>query len=435
MQESGNDMGNQQVASTGAQPAGGKGFGKGLLDLAKASAREAGRGAKLAALKTQSEKLKRMDLVNALAALGSKAYELQAVADRCGALYAEISEIDDNIKTKRAGVSAKDDDGFAGKAKAKAISVKMGAEAEALAHKRKSKCAEIGRIIVEGDSAVDGLAAEIQAIVDIQQRIEDLDKQLATVAEDRTGRDALAASAKSLGADAKAASKSPVWKKPAVWGGIATVLVVLAAVVFFKGGGRGDTAPQAAKDGAPSRWAAGYGGGDQQNLVAGWGVALKEIEKVKNIGRYTSVQRSTAFKELWDRALVLEHKPNVRVLFMKFPNGFRYKVANVIDRSSSGTPCLEIKLEPSDDASREKIAEAEDKIRESTQFSMAMISPRVVALLDDKQMQNLNKGDEIRSEDWTLAVALNGQGGMNADIVFRKDSEYVKILALLGSSL
>ncbi len=107
----------------------------------------------------------------------------------------------------------------------------------------------------------------------------------------------------------------------------------------------------------------------------------------------------------------------------------------MIDRSSSGTPCLEIKLEPSDDASREKIAEAEDKIRESTQFSMAMISPRVVALLDDKQMQNLNKGDEIRSEDWTLAVALNGQGSMNADIVFRKDSEYVKILAMLGSSL
>ena len=72
----------------------------------------------------------------------------------------------------------------------------------------------------------------------------------------------------------------------------------------------------------------------------GWGVALKEIEKVKNIGRYTSVQRSTAFRELWDRALVLDHKPNVRVLFMKFPNGFKYKVANVIDRSSSGTPVL-----------------------------------------------------------------------------------------------
>ena len=435
MQDNDNDAIGQQEVSQGTPAPGGKGLGKGLLNLAKASAREAGRGARLAALKTQIEKLKRMDLVNALAALGSKAHETKALIEKFGSQYAEIDGLDEDIKTKRAGVTAKDDDGFAGKAKAKAISVKMGAEAEALAHKRKNKCVEIGRGIVDGGSAVDGLGPEIQAIADIQRRIEDLDKQLAAVAEDRTGRDAFAASAKSLGADAKAASKSPIWKKPAVWVGIAVALVVLAAVVFFKGGGRGDTATHAAKDGAPSRWAAGYGGGDQQNLVAGWGVALKEIEKVKNIGRYTSAQRSMAFKELWDRALVLDHKPNVRVLFMKFPNGFKYKVANVIDRSSSGTPCLEIKLEPSNDASREKIAEAEDKIRESTQFSMAMISPRVVALLDDKQMQNLNKGDEIRSEDWTLVVSLNGQGGMNADIVFRKDSEYVKILAMLGSSL
>ncbi len=136
-----------------------------------------------------------------------------------------------------------------------------------MAHKRKNKCVEIGRAIVDAGSAVDGLGPEIQAIADIQRRIEDLDKQLAAVAEDRTGRDAFAASAKSLGADAKAASKSPIWKKPAVWVGIAAVLVVLAAVVFLKGSGRGDTATQAAKDGAPSRWAAGYGGGDQQNLV------------------------------------------------------------------------------------------------------------------------------------------------------------------------
>jgi len=220
-----------------------------------------------------------------------------------------------------------------------------------------------------------------------------------------------------------------------VWIGIAAVLVLSIAFVFFKGGGRKDTATQVAKEGAPSRWEAGYGGGDRQNLVGGWGVTLKEIEKVKNVGRYTSVQRSSAFKELWDQALVLEHKPDVRVLFMKFPNGFKYKVANVTDRSSNGAPCLEVKLEPADEASRKKIAQAENKIHDGTRFSMAMISPRLVALLNDKQVQNLNKGDEIRSKDWTLAVALNEQGSMNADIVFRNDSEYVTILTMLGSSL
>ena len=92
-------------------------------------------------------------------------------------------------------------------------------------------------------------------------------------------------------------------------------------------------------------------------------------------------------------------------------------------------------LTPADDDSQEKIAEAENKIHEATGFSMAMGSPRLVALLSDKQMQNLNRDEEIRSDDWTLAVALNDQGSLNADIVFRKDSEYVTILAMLGSSL
>ena len=306
MQNSDNDVIGQQEVSQGTPAPGGKGLGKGLLNLAKASAREAGRGARLAALKTQVEKLKRMDLVNALAALGSKAHETKALVEKFGSHYAEIDGLDEDIKTKRAGVTAKDDDGFAGKAKAKAISVKMGAEAEALAHKRKNKCVEIGRGIVEGDAAVDGLAAEIQAIVDIQRRIEDLDKQLATVAEDRTGRDAFAASAKSLGADAKAASKSPIWKKPAVWVGIAAVLVVLAATIVIKGNGAG----KSGTDGAPaqdqanrvegtsesdegtSRWGTGYGK-DPKVLVATWGVTLKRSKRwlTRNVIPRSSDQR------------------------------------------------------------------------------------------------------------------------------------------------
>ena len=440
MQNDDNGMTGQQEGATAAPATGGKGFGKGLLDLAKASAKEAGRGAKLAALKTQMEKLKRMDLVNALAALGAKTHETNSLAETFGPQYAEIDGLDEDIKTKRVGVEAKDDDGFAGKAKAKAISVKMGAEAQALEHKRKNKCVEIGRAIVDGGSGVEGLAAEIPAIADIQRRIDELDQQLGAVADDRTGRDALASSARSLGADAKAASKSPVWKKPAVWIGITAVLAVSAAVVFFKGGGSGTSGAESAQASNQARQVEGSAGtrggsGEAKNLIAGWGVTLKELEKIENYNRYTSVQRSTAFKELWDRALVLEHKPNVRVLFMKFPNGFKYKVVNVTDYSTRGTPCLEIDLTPADDASQEKIAEAENKIHEATGFSMAMGSPRLVALLSDKQMQNLNRDEEIRSDDWTLAVALNDQGSLNADIVFRKDSEYVTILAMLGSSL
>lgn len=234
MQDNDNDTIDQQDVSQGTPATGGKGLGKGLLNLAKASAREAGRGARLAALKTQIEKLKRMDLVNTLAALGSKAHEMKALAETFGLQYAEIDGLDEDIKTKRAGVAAKDDDGFAGKAKAKAISVKMGAEAEALAHRRKNKCVEIGRAIVEGGTAVDGLGPEIQAVAEIRRRIDELDQQLGAVAEDRTGRDAFMSSAKSLGADAKAASRSPIWKQPKgkIILGVATLILVICVGAY-----------------------------------------------------------------------------------------------------------------------------------------------------------------------------------------------------------
>ena len=440
MQNDDNGMTGQQEGATAAPATGGKGFGKGLLDLAKASAKEAGRGAKLAALKTQMEKLKRMDLVNALATLGAKAHETKALAETFGPQYAEIDGLDESIKTKRAGVEAREDDGFAGKAKAKAISVKMGAEAQALEHKRKNKCVEIGRAIVDGGSGVDGLAAEIQAVAEVQSRIEELDKQLAAVSEDRTGRDALASSARSLGADAKAASKSPIWKKPAVWIGIAAVLVLSAAVVFFKGGGSGTSGTESAQASDQARRVEGSAGtrggsGEAKNLIAGWGVTLKEIEKVKNYGRYTSIQRSTAFKELWDRALVLDQKPNVRYLFIKYPDGLKYMVKDVSDASGRGLPCMVISLEPADDSSEQKIAEAEKKISEMASFDMGMVCPDLFALLNDRQLRNLSRGDEVRSGDWTLAVALNADQSIQADFVFRKDSDYLTILSLLGNSI
>ena len=44
MQNDDNGMTGQQEGATAAPATGGKGFGKGLLNLAKASAREAGRG-------------------------------------------------------------------------------------------------------------------------------------------------------------------------------------------------------------------------------------------------------------------------------------------------------------------------------------------------------------------------------------------------------
>ena len=165
-------------------------------------------------------------------------------------------------------------------------------------------------------------------------------------------------------------------------------------------------------------------------LVAKWGVTLKEIEKVRNYSRYTSMQRSTAFNALWDRALVLDQRPNARHLFIKFPDGMKYKVRDVSDSSGVGLPSMVIMLEPADDASEQNIRDAEKNINEMASFSIGLVYPRLIALLDDTQMRNLNRGDEVRSDGWTLAVVISDQR-LQPDFVFRQESVYLTISPLL----
>lgn len=194
-----------------------KSMGKGLMNLAKASAREAGRGARLASLKTQMEKLKHVDLSSAYAELGARAYELKLFGDICGSLYSEIDNLDQSIATKREGVAAADDAGFAGKAKAKALSIKGKAEAEALSLKRKGKFAEIGKIVYEQNPDSEALKPLLDAVAAIKERIEKLSSEYDSAAADSEGRDAFMSSAKDIGVNAKSVATSHYLRKPKVW--------------------------------------------------------------------------------------------------------------------------------------------------------------------------------------------------------------------------
>ncbi|MBT3191867.1 MAG: FHA domain-containing protein [Verrucomicrobia bacterium] len=207
-----------------------KGIGKGLLGLARASAREAGRGARLAALKAQIEKQKRIDLHGALASLGAKAFELRIRPEICQSLYDEIDEIDKSIAEKRLGEAAGDDASFAQRAKVKAIGAKRKAEAEALFHKRKGKCANVGRLLLQNAATASELVDERAAVTDIVVHIKELYKQLTALAEGHGNRDTLAASARNSFGHAGAVSFRSIWRKPAVRAALVVSLIVIAFV-------------------------------------------------------------------------------------------------------------------------------------------------------------------------------------------------------------
>ena len=213
------------------------GIGKGLLGMAKASAREAGRGAKLAGLKAQIEKVRRIDLHNAHLALGRKAYELGVMGNELSSEYAQVRDLETQIAEKRQGSSADGDAGVMAKAKAKAVSAKMHAEAELLERKRNGVLAQVGLRIAEDATDQAELTEELQAAATVSQRIDELQAAHDIATEDHSARNALASSAKSVGSGAAAdvaAMRSsdqgkPIWKRKQVWVVAACVVLIILA--------------------------------------------------------------------------------------------------------------------------------------------------------------------------------------------------------------
>lgn len=173
-------------------------IGKGLLGMAKASAREAGRGAKLASLKAQIEKQRRVDLHAAYLALGRKAYELGVMSDELSSEYDQVRAIEVEIAEKRQGVTA--DAGASGmdKTKAKTLTAKMRAKAELQSRKKNSMLSEIGEKVAETKPDHADLNSDLGSVSDVLQRIQKLEMQYKTAVGDRSARDGLASSVRSI---------------------------------------------------------------------------------------------------------------------------------------------------------------------------------------------------------------------------------------------
>ncbi len=177
------------------------GLGKSLMGVLKAGAKEAQRGAKLAGLKAQIEKLKRVDLPNAYRDLGEAAYATGIGKEEHAKLYVQISELESEITEKRKGVQSSEYDGAKDKAQAMARSAKMKGEAELLIQKRKSLLGELGRSVFESalrspDVRDQSVESEIRCVDEILQQIAQKEASCAELSEDHSARQAFADSSR-----------------------------------------------------------------------------------------------------------------------------------------------------------------------------------------------------------------------------------------------
>ena len=201
-------LGNNRASAMSSAKSAAAGIGKGLLGMAGASAKEAGRGARLTSLKAQIEKLRRTDLRRAYGALGAKARASGLAQQACPELMAEIQALDDELAEKRKGSDAGGDAGLMAKAKAKALGAKMWAEAEMLERKIHGILAAIGENLAGNPPEDAALSAELREIADISLKIQALQDQFDAAYSDGSARAAFAESAGSVHREASVAASA-----------------------------------------------------------------------------------------------------------------------------------------------------------------------------------------------------------------------------------
>ena len=230
------DVGDSETAGANdsiPRPAKGQALGHMILSMVKAGAGEAGRAARLAKLKAQTEKLRRVDLHRAHLALGRKAYKAGLYAEAHQSAYDDVKAIEVDIDQKRGGVQADAHGTMVEKAKAKAISAKMAAEAEVLASKRNALLAAIGASVAENGEGAESIEHEFDAARGVQQRITEKSRGYSELVSDRSARDALAASVKIVRGTAAAGSTAAETTDVTGTSYKRTVLCVSLAVVFL----------------------------------------------------------------------------------------------------------------------------------------------------------------------------------------------------------
>jgi len=175
--------------------------GSKIASLGKAAFHEAKRNAHLASLKAQIEKLRLVDLAKVQYALGKRAYELKIHPETFATNYSEIGAIEQNIATKRAGVTTADIATKMQKVKDVAVNTTMKAEAEALELKLKHRLVALGRDAEEFKECPE-LKDESDGVQSVNSRISDLEKEYGALSVDHAAQQQLKSLSGSLAKDA-----------------------------------------------------------------------------------------------------------------------------------------------------------------------------------------------------------------------------------------
>jgi hypothetical protein len=200
-----------------------------LRSRATAAAGKVKRGAQIAAMKAQTEKLRRLDLQRAYQVLGKRIYDIRYNADEFQQIYDAILSLEHQITELRAGGEKDEFATVTEKAKTAATNVKMKAQAEVLSHKRNGKLIALGQKVAQQRKEVPTeIEAEMLALDEVQREIEAIDKQINETKDAYATRVALGHESETISSSNKVDSCKSSKREHAFFSAKQTSIVVVA---------------------------------------------------------------------------------------------------------------------------------------------------------------------------------------------------------------
>jgi len=122
----------------------------------------------------------------------------------------------------------------------------------------------------------------------------------------------------------------------------------------------------------------------------------------------TELRRQEAFAELFRRGnLERKDRDDMRLFTLDFPNGVRFRVADVSQRPMRNTTVLVIDLEPADD--RESQEKFHKDMAANTHVSWWRVT-RMHVLASNAKFAALKKGEILESDGWVKCAQVGKSG-------------------------
>lgn len=169
------------------------------------------------------------------------------------------------------------------------------------------------------------------------------------------------------------------------------------------------------------------------SLLLDYALSSDEAARVES-KEFTTVQRVRALQELWDRAMEHPRMDGIRLLFVPFPSGLKYTVADVRPHSGTGNYILKlnaVEARPGKETAgampaRGTYREIGQLLRKSISLNIA--SPTILIPADDPDVVAITKDQAVISGEWIIPVLVVENSGLKPyNFFFRSDDEYLAL--------